>query len=572
MPLNAASDRGAVAAEFLGYDLTALAAYPGPIMVIDAKGALKPLNSYGIEFGRALAQPSGRTGFAIILELADTAREKGAAMQEQLSLPTPGEEDDRWVEAIVIPLANGEGLLIGRDVTLDINMRDALIESRQRFKDLVEISADFAWETGTDGTFSYISPEGGLGYSADELYGRRPRSLLLDEASHTSTLAFEASLPMQDEELWVRTAEDNPACILVTAVPLLDSMGRQTGTRGICREITDERLRDEVDAERRMHERVVTYIVESVRNAEHSASMLETAASTVCRAMEGCASEIFQFGDDDRPVKTAEFGRNGIGPHHSFSVIDEMNGESQYQAIVSGRPVIAMSTMARGKRNGVVLVWRRPDSEHWNEDGRLLLDSLREQLGIVLSQVLEQRRLEELSRTDELTGLVNRRAFREEVKARIVSATRRKKPGALMYIDLDNFKPVNDTLGHKQGDNVLKALADILRSKTRETDLIARLGGDEFAVWFDDADGTVAQRRGEQVIEAMGDLAHMSASKDLPLSVSVGIAVFNHESGENGDEIVARADFAMYGAKNHGKARVFIAPAAGSPELDEREQ
>jgi len=163
MPLNAASDRGAVAAEFLGYDLTALAAYPGPIMVIDAKGALKPLNSYGIEFGRALAQPSGRTGFAIILELADTAREKGAAMQEQLSLPTPGEEDDRWVEAIVIPLLNGEALLIGRDVTLDINMRDALIESRQRFKDLVEISADFAWETGTDGTFSYISPEGGLG-------------------------------------------------------------------------------------------------------------------------------------------------------------------------------------------------------------------------------------------------------------------------------------------------------------------------------------------------------------------------------------------------------------------------
>ncbi len=177
-----------------------------------------------------------------------------------------------------------------------------------------------------------------------------------------------------------------------------------------------------------------------------------------------------------------------------------------------------------------------------------------------------------MSRTDELTGLVNRRAFREEVKARIVSATRRKKPGALMYIDLDNFKPVNDTLGHKQGDDVLKALADILRSKTRETDLIARLGGDEFAVWFDDADGTVAQRRGEQVIEAMGDLAHMSASKDLPLSVSVGIAVFNYESGENGDEIVARADFAMYGAKNQGKARVFIAPAAGAPELDEREQ
>jgi diguanylate cyclase (GGDEF)-like protein/PAS domain S-box-containing protein len=567
MSLNAASDGGVSAAGTSGYDLTTLTGFPGPVMLIDRNGAIRPVNELGVEFASALSKPAGRPLFAIILELADTAREKGTAMQEQVSLPAAREEESQWFEATVLPLADANALMIVRNVTLDINMRDALIESRQRFKDLVEIAAAFAWETSPEGTFSYISPAGGLGYRSEELHGRDPKTLLLDEADDPATLPFVASLPVQKEELWVWNAEGNPACILVSAVPLLDTMGRQIGTRGVCQNITDERLSDDVDARKRMHERVVTYIVESVRKAQHSSAMLETASTTLSRAMEAAACEIFQFGDEEQPVKTAAFGKTGAAPHHSIKFIYEMGEQPLYQSSIGDRPVIGMTTTARGLQNGAVLLWREEGSEDWSDENRILLEALRDQLGIVLSQVAEQRRLEELSRTDGLTGLVNRRAFNEELVARMKNSVQRKKPGALMYLDLDNFKPVNDSLGHERGDAVLKALADILRVRTRETDLIARIGGDEFAVWFDDADGDVAEMRGEQVISAMRELAlEMSASKDKPLNVSVGIAVFDFKSGETPDALIVRADTAMYTAKNAGKSQVAIAAPADDDE------
>ena len=102
---------------------------------------------------------------------------------------------------------------------------------------------------------------------------------------------------------------------------------------------------------------------------------------------------------------------------------------------------------------------------------------------------------EELAATDGLTGLMNRRAFQESLDTAIARARRNQTPGALIYVDLDNFKAINDTYGHETGDNVLTEVAQILTSRSRTYDLVARIGGDEFVVWLDGVEFSVAKRR-----------------------------------------------------------------------------
>jgi diguanylate cyclase (GGDEF)-like protein len=198
----------------------------------------------------------------------------------------------------------------------------------------------------------------------------------------------------------------------------------------------------------------------------------------------------------------------------------------------------------------------------WTEENELLLVELREQFSGVVLQITEQRKLETLSRFDELTGLVNRRFFHEELDLRMDRAQQRSKRGTLIYVDLDNFKLVNDHLGHERGDAVLRKLSDILRSHTREYDLIGRLGGDEFAIWLDDTDANVALKRGEKLLSTAQSLKNMSGSRDKPLAVSLGIAIYDPRSPETRDALIARADAAMYEAKHGGKGRLTLAPAA----------
>ena len=131
----------------------------------------------------------------------------------------------------------------------------------------------------------------------------------------------------------------------------------------------------------------------------------------------------------------------------------------------------------------------------------------------------------------------------------------------LMYVDLDNFKPVNDTLGHQAGDEVLQKVRDLLIQVVRPTDMVARLGGDEFALWLNTADLPIGIQRAERLLTAAAELAPFSASPDKPLSFSIGLALWT-PGQEKLDQLLARADAAMYDAKRGGKGRYAIAPAA----------
>jgi diguanylate cyclase (GGDEF)-like protein/PAS domain S-box-containing protein len=155
-----------------------------------------------------------------------------------------------------------------------------------------------------------------------------------------------------------------------------------------------------------------------------------------------------------------------------------------------------------------------------------------------------EARLRHMADHDALTGLHNRRRFEEELDRHIARGRRYGMSGALLLIDLDDFKRVNDSFGHRAGDSVLTAVAVVLRHRLRESDMLARFGGDEFAVLM--PVGCIGEAT------ELAELLRAAIEADVPtpagpLSASVGIALFGDLS--TADEMLSRADDAMYAEK-----------------------
>jgi diguanylate cyclase (GGDEF)-like protein len=165
-------------------------------------------------------------------------------------------------------------------------------------------------------------------------------------------------------------------------------------------------------------------------------------------------------------------------------------------------------------------------------------------------------RVETLAATDPLTGLPNRRTWNERLEREL--ADRRHRPVCLAALDLDHFKPLNDTHGHEAGDRALCAIAAAWRRELRPDDTLARLGGDEFAVLLPDCD--VAE--GERVIE------RLRRATCAGLTCSAGVALWNGE--ESARELQARADELLYDAKRRGGDRLAAAPEGGAFSLSKR--
>jgi len=162
------------------------------------------------------------------------------------------------------------------------------------------------------------------------------------------------------------------------------------------------------------------------------------------------------------------------------------------------------------------------------------------------------RREKELSGTDHLTGVMNRRVFGERVAEEILRSERYERPFSLAYMDLDNFKALNDMCGHSAGDRLLRTVATTLKSNLRSSDVLARLGGDEFGVLLPETGAvsaaSVLRKAQEKVAEALG-------KGECEVTLSIGLLTCERPP-ESYDEILKMADSLMYAAKKEGKNRV----------------
>lgn len=164
------------------------------------------------------------------------------------------------------------------------------------------------------------------------------------------------------------------------------------------------------------------------------------------------------------------------------------------------------------------------------------------------------KEVERLALTDHLTGLLNRRQFSSTLQQEFNEFTRYKTPLACFLVDIDNFKSINDELGHHVGDTVLKEISTVMTKTLRNVDIVARWGGEEFVVLLPQTEPEAAKGAARRVLKEVSSHAY-TGTGNRAITVSIGISHASHESVETAEDLVKTADEAMYQAKQNGKNR-----------------
>jgi diguanylate cyclase (GGDEF)-like protein len=184
---------------------------------------------------------------------------------------------------------------------------------------------------------------------------------------------------------------------------------------------------------------------------------------------------------------------------------------------------------------------------------------------IMLQRSMMHQQLTAAARTDPKTGLLNAAAWQREADAQVTRALRSETPLALLLVDVDYFKRVNDSHGHLVGDDVLRALATELRNQVRESDVVGRFGGEEFTVLLPRTDTVGACRIAERLRRSASGLSVITAQARIHVTVSIGVAVLG-QHGNDLFELLAAADLALYRAKDAGRDQVQLYAPSKEPE------
>ena len=446
-------------------------------------------------------------------------------------------------------------------------LRGALLDSRQRWRDLVSMAADFAFETDAAGRFVFITPDPALGWAAGLLFGQPGELLLADTAPGHGINPFRPTAPLRQQRTWIRRATGQTACMVFAAAPLLDAAGQIIGARGLGIDLSEQEGQEAQLVAALRRGELLDHILWCMRQEVLAPRMMRAVLDAMVNALgaEG-AAVIDVHGPGGGPVMLYQSGGGAAAVlAGAADLVATGSDASARMQIVDGRPVLAAFCRTRfGEQVGLAL-WRTPGARVWDAEDAALAASSATMVRVVLEHESIQREMARQARTDPLTGLLNRRAFLEEIARHIDRLEREAQPGTLIYVDLDHFKQVNDRLGHEAGDTALRAAATLLRDLVRPTDLVARLGGDEFALWLNGADQLTAAERAEWLrLHAPAALArsvaHMGPMVDPPMSLSVGIAERLAGSGEEIDALMRRADQAMYAVKQAGRGHWRAAP------------
>ncbi len=405
---------------------------------------------------------------------------------------------------------------------------------RAQLAAIVENSHDAIVSRALDGTvLSWnAGAERMFGYTAAEISGRNvsiimPPELVHELKSNTEILLRDELVPSFET---VRLAKDGRAVQVQTSVsPIRDKSGKVTAVAAIMRDITE---RKRIEAERAQ----LAAIVE----ASHDAIVSRSFDGTVISWNAG-AERMFGY-------TAAEV----LGRDPSFLVPDDLRQE------LSQRRARALE----GK------VAPPHDTERLTKDGRRVPVSIsasmfRDDAGklsgvaMIFRDISERKEAEEkilhLAHYDNLTGLPNRSLFYDQLEQAIAFARRERHMAALLYIDLDGFKAVNDTLGHEAGDELLKAVAEKMKSCLRASDTIARVGGDEFiAILPKIVNRQDCAAVAKKLLEALSlPFRLVNAQREAVIGASIGIATYPPDA-EDMQSLVNAADSAMYSAKQTG--------------------
>lgn len=548
-------------ADVFTLDPKVMAEAEAPVIVMDAHGMPLFANKNAIGFASGI-----RDGlFPEIYQLIRRALTTPGGVVEMMTFEV--QRGTATLELTALPTTKNQVMILPRDVSMDRNLREALIDSRQRYRDIVEVSSAFAWETDANGKFIFVSPRGALGYRADDIVGRAPGSFLLDTADQDSEHVFRSQKAVRDVPIWFRRSNGRDACLSVSSTPVYSRDGTWVGTRGLAHDITEQRRRESEVATARNRDRLMTYIVRSMRDEINPLKVLKGASEASTRALACSHCIIFKRNDETDALELAAGNDDEQANDVAQQALDRLQTTAEtFEAQIGQHRVLALRCHYHQRNNGAVVFVFDADHPAPTDGERAIMSEVSDQVGIAIEQAIQHERILTLSRTDGMTGLLNRRAFFEELKRRHSRLRRENAPAALMYVDMDNFKLVNDIHGHQAGDDAILALTQVLQENVRPADLVARLGGDEFVLWLEGADISAASGRAKTLMKESAVLGKYSGDADHPLGISVGIAVHEPDSQETLEQLVQRADQTMYQVKKLGKGRFGIAAAPGSKD------
>jgi diguanylate cyclase (GGDEF)-like protein len=354
-------------------------------------------------------------------------------------------------------------------------------------------------------------------------------------------------------------------------------------------------------SKRAQHERLES-LYEATR-ALHESPQLEsamaTAASQARKLLDAQVSEIILLPDSERDVAFS----TRLGPGDRVEVMRPVEfdaTEDLWRPVIMGRQPILLTRqsddggylasraiqqaviaplLGDDRVVGVVVVADRfGDVSTFGQEDIRLLETLAHHVGVALENGRLGDSLSQLTRLkeelrhqafhDQLTSLPNRTLFTERVAYALERQDRAKQSLAVLFLDLDDFKTINDSLGHPAGDQVLVTVAERLRRCIRPSDTVARLGGDEFGILLDDMSGpSDALLAAERIIQALSSPAYLDG-REVSIRASVGITLDTH--GEKADTLLRNADVAMYTAKRRGKGRYQVFESSMHVEMVER--
>ena len=433
--------------------------------------------------------------------------------------------------------------------------KQVLLESRRRWRDFGALAADLAFEVDGDGLLSFIAPEDVLGMRAESLLGQRAASIFFP-ADDGLPDPFLLSLGIRQRRSWVRSAAGQFVCLSLSSAPILDDSGRCIGARAVASDVTVREQREaKASAALRRHE-VLEHILDQMRQEALAPRIMSAMLATAIRALGGSGAAVIDLGEVDE----ADAVLHAIGEPCQpllptlLARLRETEQVAPHQFALPGNvSVLNCRSSTRFGLLSALVVWRPARERAWDGDDEQLISSITTLVRVVLEHEAIQHELARQARTDPLTGLLNRRAFVDEAQRRIDRLEREGAPGTLMFVDLDRLKPLNDQLGHEAGDAALVLTSAVLRRMVRPTDLVARLGGDEFALWLDGFDSLTAAERAEHLrLTFPRDAAEFALPGQEGLTMSIGIACRQPGEGEELDDVIQRADLAMYEVKRNG--------------------
>ena len=426
--------------------------------------------------------------------------------------------------------------IVGKQIN---TLRRKLRESEARFRSLTEMSSDFYWETDTG--HRIVRANASKHHKQVEGSARHGKTrweiphLSPDEAGwQAHRAALDARLPFRNFELSRRGADGTERFVSISGDPVIDASGRFMGYRGVGTNITvrrrsEQALRDSAEELRQFAENVPAMTVSWDENLR-------------CNFANKAYLEFF------RPACGEVAGR------HARDVLGEtafQRAEAQFAKALQGHPVNYQ--IAVQHPNAETRHLEIKHLPHLGADGKVL--GFYSVITDISNFKMVEERIQRVAHHDSLTGLPNRLLFNDRLQQAISLAKRDTRPFALLYLDLNKFKPVNDVLGHAVGDDLLKAVATRIRLQVRESDTVARVGGDEFAVILpaisrrEEAE-TVA-RKVRVALAAPFQLG--SQKQDTEIGASIGVALFPVDA-RDADSLVIFADTAMYEAKQRKAA------------------